>query len=78
MFRLFDRFLQRAPVPLLQSPIIGSIVDCAIMACSLDHRDANSSVMKFFYDLLNSGRIHKVIVQWLCHSYNEISPAYDV
>lgn len=56
----YNRFLQRAPVPLLESPIIGSIVDCAIMASSLDHRDANSSVMKFFYDFLNSGRSYKV------------------
>lgn len=55
-----DRFLQRAPIPLLHSPAIRSIVDCAIMACSLDHRDANSSVMKFFYDLLHSGRGYKV------------------
>lgn len=63
MFRIFlhKRFLQRAPVPLLHSPVIGSIVDCAIMACSLDHRDANSSVMKFFYDFLHSGRSYKVI-----------------
>ncbi|XP_018403619.1 PREDICTED: transportin-3 [Cyphomyrmex costatus] len=56
LFRLCARFLQRAPIPLLHSPAIRSIVDCAITACSLDHRDANSSVMKFFYDLLHSGR----------------------
>lgn len=59
LFRLCARFLQRAPIPLLHSPAIRSIVDCAIMACSLDHRDANSSVMKFFYDLLHSGRGYK-------------------
>ncbi|XP_077276129.1 transportin 3 isoform X2 [Temnothorax americanus] len=59
LFRLCARFLQRAPIPLLHSPVMGSIVDCAIMACSLDHRDANSSVMKFFYDLIHSGRTCK-------------------
>ncbi|XP_018342669.1 PREDICTED: transportin-3 isoform X1 [Trachymyrmex septentrionalis] len=59
LFRLCARFLQRAPISLLCSLAIGSIVDCAIMACSLDHRDANSSVMKFFYDLLHSGRSYK-------------------
>ncbi|KAL0119670.1 hypothetical protein PUN28_007838 [Cardiocondyla obscurior] len=59
LFRLCARFLQRAPIPLLHSPVMVSIVDCAIMACSLDHRDANSSVMKFFYDLLHSGRSYK-------------------
>ncbi|KAK2580863.1 hypothetical protein KPH14_005937 [Odynerus spinipes] len=56
LFRLCARFLQRAPVPFLHSSIISSVVDCALMACSLDHRDANASVMKFFYDLLHSGR----------------------
>ncbi|KAI4481697.1 hypothetical protein M0804_009218 [Polistes exclamans] len=54
LFRLCDRFLQRAPVPFLHSSIIGSVIDCALMACSLDHRDANASVMKFFYDLIHS------------------------
>lgn len=62
LFFFYKRFLQRAPIPLLHSPVMGSIVDCAIMACSLDHRDANSSVMKFFYDLLHSGRSYKVIL----------------
>lgn len=56
LFRLCARFLQRAPVPFLNSATISSIVDCALVACSLDHRDANASVMKFFYDLLHSGR----------------------
>ncbi|XP_066594283.1 transportin-3 isoform X2 [Prorops nasuta] len=59
LFRLCARFLQKAPVPFLHSSIIGSIIDCALMACSLDHRDANASVMKFFYDLLHCGRNHK-------------------
>ncbi|XP_031829291.1 transportin 3 isoform X2 [Nomia melanderi] len=59
LFRLCARFLQRAPIPFLHSAIIGSIIDCALMACSLDHRDANVSVMKFFYDLLHCGRNHE-------------------
>lgn len=55
-----DRFLQRAPIPFLCSVVIESIIDCALMACSLDHRDANVSVMKFFYDLLHCGRNNEV------------------
>ncbi|XP_015116799.1 transportin-3 [Diachasma alloeum] len=58
LFRLCARFLQRAPIAFLHSAALSSIVDCAIMACSLDHRDANASVMKFFYDFLHSGRNH--------------------
>lgn len=60
LFRLCARFLQRAPVAFLHSAALNSIVDCALMACSLDHKDANASVMKFFYDLLHSGRNHEV------------------
>ena len=59
LFRLCARFLQRAPVVFLQSAALGSIVDCALMASSLDHRDANTSVMKFFFDLVHSGRMHE-------------------
>ncbi|XP_001602761.1 transportin-3 [Nasonia vitripennis] len=56
LFRLCARFLQTTPVPFLHSTMINSILDCALMACSLDHRDANASVMKFFFDLIHSGR----------------------
>lgn len=63
MFYVFYRFLRKAPVPFLNSATIGSIVDCALVACSLDHRDANASVMKFFYDLLHSGRNIEVLLK---------------
>ncbi|KAJ9580259.1 hypothetical protein L9F63_004072 [Diploptera punctata] len=56
LFRLSARFLQRAPVPFLQCPALSSIIQCALLASTLDHRDANASVMKFFYDLIHSGR----------------------
>lgn len=55
-FRLCSRFLQRCPIPFLQSPIVTPIIQCALLACTLDHKDANLSVMKFFYNLLNCGR----------------------
>lgn len=61
IFIFNGRFLQRAPIPFLCSVVIESIIDCALMACSLDHRDANVSVMKFFYDLLHCGRNNEVI-----------------
>lgn len=57
-FRLCSRFLQRCPIPFLQSPIVTPIIQCALLACTLDHKDANLSVMKFFYSLLNCGRSH--------------------
>lgn len=55
-FRLCSRFLQRCPLPFLQSTIVTPILQCALLACTLDHKDANLSVMKFFYSLLNCGR----------------------
>ncbi|XP_014226536.1 transportin-3 [Trichogramma pretiosum] len=59
LFRLCTRFLQTCPVPFLHSSMINSILDCAILSVSLDHREANSSVMKFFCDLLHCGRSHE-------------------
>lgn len=64
LFRLCARFLQRAPVAFLHLGALGNVVECALLACSLDHRDANASVMKFFYDLLHSGRNHEVIIRY--------------
>lgn len=55
-FRLCSRFTQRCAIPFLQSPIVSPVIQCALLACTLDHRDANLSVMKFFYNLLNCGR----------------------
>lgn len=57
LFRLCTRFLQRAPLAFLQSNFISSVMQCAILSTHLDHRDANSTVMKFFYDLIHNNRI---------------------
>ncbi|KAE8750021.1 hypothetical protein FOCC_FOCC003145 [Frankliniella occidentalis] len=56
LFRLCARFLQRAPVPFLQCNSLQGIISCALLAVTLDHRYANASVMKFFYDLIHCGR----------------------
>lgn len=50
-----SRFVQRSPVTLLSSGIIVHIIQCAIAATTLDHRDANCSVMKFVRDLIHTG-----------------------
>ncbi|KAG9335458.1 hypothetical protein JZ751_004587, partial [Albula glossodonta] len=55
LFRLATRFIQRSPVKLLSSQIIVHIIQCAIAATTLDHRDANCSVMKFVRDLIHTG-----------------------
>ena len=38
------------------SAVAGASIHCALAASVLDHRDAFSSVMKFFRDLLTLGR----------------------
>ncbi|XP_062850718.1 transportin-3 isoform X1 [Trichomycterus rosablanca] len=55
LFRLATRFVQRSPITLLGSTIIVHILQCAIAATALDHRDANCSVMKFVRDLIHTG-----------------------
>lgn len=52
LFRLCDRFLQKCPVALLQQDVMDGILKCALFSCSFDHKDANTSVVKFFYDLV--------------------------
>ncbi|BES87824.1 transportin-3 [Nesidiocoris tenuis] len=59
LFRLCGRFIQKAPVPFLTSPALTPILQCALMAIALDHRDANASVMKFISDLLHTGRTNE-------------------
>lgn len=54
-FHVSLRFVQRSPVKLLSSSIIIHIIQCAIAATTLDHRDANCSVMKFVRDLIHTG-----------------------
>lgn len=79
-FRLCARFLQRAPVQMLQSPSMPAILQCALLACTLDHKEANLSVMKFFCDLIHSGRscpkyndfeVRKHLVQTILHDFGQ-------
>ncbi|XP_058453992.1 transportin-3 isoform X2 [Malaya genurostris] len=72
-FRLVARFIQRSPFQLLQSPLVTPIIQCGLLACTLDHRDANLSVMRFFCSLLSYGRhdradelrsiVHSILLQ---------------
>lgn len=55
-FRLCARYLQRTPVEFLQSACVNPIMQCAVLAAMLDHRDAHLSVMKYLQNLLSIGR----------------------
>lgn len=58
-FRLCARFIQRAPVAFLQCSSLMHILQCGLSATTLDHKEANMSVMKFFYDLINQAQVGK-------------------
>lgn len=47
-------------MPFLQSSVLEVIIRCSITAVSLDHKEANASVMKFLLDLLLCGKSRKV------------------
>lgn len=49
-------------MPFLRSPVLEVIIRCSITAVSLDHKEANASVMKFLLDLLICGKSKKVII----------------
>ena len=53
---LLFRFIQHVPEKFLGSPVAPASIQCALAASVLDHRDAFSSVMKFFRDLLTLGK----------------------
>lgn len=55
-FRLCARFLQRSPIAFLQCTALPLIIQCALLSSTLDHKEANMSVMKFFYDLIHCGK----------------------
>ena len=46
--------MQRSPLAFLQSAVVKPILSCAIAACSLDHKDANNSVMKFITEFVRA------------------------
>lgn len=58
-FRLCTRFIQRAPIPFLQCSSLPLIIQCALLSSTLEHKEANTSVMKFFYDLISCGQSGK-------------------
>ncbi len=55
-FRLNARYIQRAALPYLKSANLRSILECALTASRLEHREANQSVMKFLFDIVHCER----------------------
>ena len=70
---ILRRFIQRAPVAFLQSTIVQPVIQCAISAIALDHKEANASVTKFLVDTVRAGSEDDVsvvaVVQQQCVYY---------
>ena len=58
------RFIQRSTLAFLQSNMAKPLLCCAIAACSLDHKDANASVMKFLTDFIKCAHQKEVTSDW--------------
>ena len=55
LFRLCTRFALRLPVHFLSlRDVVPSVMECAIRALLLHHRDAHASVCRFLYELIRS------------------------
>ena len=46
------RFLQRCPLVFLSGAVAPTVIQCALAATTINHRDAFTSVMKFHRDLI--------------------------
>ncbi|KFO27495.1 Transportin-3 [Fukomys damarensis] len=55
LFRLAAQFIQHSPVILLRSQVVIPLLQRAIISTTLDHRDANCSVMRFLRDHILTG-----------------------
>lgn len=51
LFRLGLRLVQRAPGAFLHADLVRPLLQCAVTAVSLDHREAHQSVVKFLTEL---------------------------
>ena len=62
------RFVQRCPLPLLESgngATIQGLVNCAIASIAIEQRDAHNSISKFLNDLLDCGLSRSVWFHFL-------------
>ncbi|XP_020909780.1 transportin-3 [Exaiptasia diaphana] len=55
LYRLSSRCLQKFPLMFLQCNIAVPAIQCAIAASTLQHREANASVMKFLKEMIHAG-----------------------
>jgi len=63
MYQLIFRYIQRCPLQFLKSGILLNILQLSLQGIHLDHRDANSSVFKFLYEMVHQVRRERVQIR---------------
>lgn len=55
LFYLMGRMISTCPTPLIMSPLLQSLFQCAVVGMQLDHRDANKGTLNFIENSLAYG-----------------------
>lgn len=55
LFYLMGRMVSHCPDPLVRSPLLRSLFQCAIVGMQLDHRDANKGTLNFLENTISYG-----------------------
>jgi transportin-3 len=55
LFYLMGRMIQHCPEPLVLSPLLHSLFQCAVVGMQLDHRDANKGTLTFVENSISYG-----------------------
>ena len=54
-FYLMGRMMSHCPEPLVRSPLLQSLFQCAVVGMQLDHRDANKGTLNFIENAISYG-----------------------
>ena len=55
LFYLMGRMMSHCPDPLVRSPLLQSLFQCAVVGMQLDHRDANKGTLNFIENAVSYG-----------------------
>jgi transportin-3 len=55
LFYLMGRMMSHCPDPLVRSPLLQSLFQCAVVGMQLDHRDANKGTLNFLENTVSYG-----------------------
>jgi len=59
LFYMMGRMISHCPEPLVMSPLLRSLFQCAVVGMQLDHREANKGTLNFIENSISYGLILK-------------------